>query len=71
MGSRVLRLQLCHVGPVVEALGLKSIGSVVVAHGLSSSMAGGNLPGPGIKPVSPAMASELFTTEPPGQTHTS
>ena len=55
------------MGSVVEALGLKSTGSVIVAHGLSSSMAGGNLSGPGMKPVSPALASELFTTEPPGK----
>ena len=28
----------------------------------------GNLPDPGIKPVSPAMACKFFTTEPPGKT---
>ena len=27
----------------------------------------GELPGPGIKPVSPALAARLFTTEPPGK----
>ena len=27
----------------------------------------GNLPNPGIKPVSPALAGELFTTETPGE----
>ena len=26
----------------------------------------GNLPGPGIKPMSPALAGRFFTTEPPG-----
>ena len=26
-----------------------------------------DLPGPGIKPVSPALAGEFFTTEPPGK----
>ena len=26
----------------------------------------GDLPHPGIKPLSPALAGELFTTEPPG-----
>ena len=27
----------------------------------------GNLPNPGIKPTSPALAGEFFTTEPPGK----
>ena len=27
----------------------------------------GNLPGPGIKPTSPALAGRFFTTEPPGK----
>ena len=27
-----------------------------------------DLPGPGIKPVSPALAGGFFTTEPPGMT---
>ena len=27
----------------------------------------GHLPDPGIEPVSPALAGELFTTEPPGE----
>ena len=38
-----------------------------MVHGLSCSEAWGNLPGPGIEPVSPALASKLFTTEPPGK----
>jgi len=29
----------------------------------------GNLPDPGIKPVSPALAGEFFTSEPPGKPH--
>ena len=29
----------------------------------------GDLPGPGIKPVSPALQGGLFTTEPPGKPH--
>ena len=27
----------------------------------------GDLPNPGIKPVSPALAGEIFSTEPPGK----
>ena len=45
--------------------------SIVVAHGLSNCgvqawlLHGvGGLPGPGIEPVSPALAGEFFTTEP-------
>ena len=29
----------------------------------------GDLPGPGIKPVSPALAGGFFTNEPPGKPH--
>ena len=36
-------------------------------HGLSCSAAYGNLPGPGIDPVFPAMAGRFFTTEPAGK----
>ena len=36
--------------------------SVVVAHRLNCSTACGILPGPGIKPVSPVLASEFLTT---------
>ena len=53
---------------------LQSIGSVIVAHRLSS---GGrwvlvalllwDLPGPGVEPVSPALAGRFFTTEPRGK----
>ena len=44
------------------------LGSVVVAHGLSYSEARmQDLPGPGIKLVSPALAGRFFTTEPPGK----
>ena len=37
----------------------------VAAHGLSCS-GHWDLPGPGIKPMSPALAGGFFTTEPPG-----
>ena len=53
-GSRMSGLQeLQHTGSVVAALGLQS--SVVVAFGLSFPSACGDLPGPGIKPASPAL----------------
>ena len=35
-----------------------------MAPGLSSSEARGNLPGPAIEPLSPALAGGFFTTEP-------
>ena len=38
--------------------------SVVVALGLSCMW---NLPGPGIKPMSPALAAGFLTTGPPGK----
>ena len=41
--------------------------SVVVAHGLSCSAACGNVPGPGLEPVSPALAGRFLTTAPPGK----
>ena len=67
-GLQARRLQqLWHVGSVVVARGLQSAGSVVVTHGLSCSAACGNLPRPGIKPVSPALAGGFLTTAPPGK----
>ena len=38
-----------------------------MAHGLSCSVAHGNLPGPGLEPVSPALAGRFLSTEPPGK----
>ena len=52
----------CHCGDLL----LQSIGSTLVVCGLRCSVACGNLPGLGIKPVSPALAGRFFTTEPPG-----
>jgi len=46
---------------------LCSTGSIVVEHRLSCSMATWDLPGPGIKPVSPALQGGLLTTGPPGK----
>ena len=58
---------------LVVARGLQSMwapecmGSVVVPHGLSCPVACGNLvPGPGIKPMSPALEGGFLTTGPPG-----
>ena len=50
---------------VVAALGLQSTSSVVVAFGLSCSGACGDLPGPGMEPVFPALAGGPFTIELP------
>ena len=43
-----------------------STGSVVRGTWVSCSTSCGNLPGPGMEPVSPALAGGFFTTEPPG-----
>ena len=59
--------QLWHVGSVVVACGLQSTGSVVVAHRLSCSTACGIFPGPGLEPMSLALAGRFLTTAPPGK----
>ena len=57
-----------HLGSVVVAHGPQSAqASIVVAQGLSCSMACGDLPGAGIEPVSPALAGGYLTTAPPGK----
>ena len=67
-GYRVSRLQKLHPsGSVAMALGLESVGPVAVVHGLNCSVACGNLPGPGIEQVSPALTGGLLTTGPPGK----
>ena len=55
-----------------QALGTQA--TVVVVHGLSSCGTGAwllcgmwDLPRPGLKPVSPALAGEFLTTVPPGK----
>ena len=49
------------------APGLWSTGLIVVAHGLSSPVVCGiSRNGPGLEPVSPALADRCFSTEPPG-----
>ena len=56
-------MDLRHVGSVVVAQRLWSTGSVVVVHGLSCFWHVG-LPGSGTEPMSPALASGFFTSEP-------
>ena len=55
------------MGSVVVVPGLWSTGSVVAAHEFSCSTGLWDLPRLGIEPVSPALASGFFTTEPPGK----
>ena len=59
---------------VVVACGLSSCGSRALEHRLSSCGAQAqllrgmwDLPGPGLKPVSPALAGRVLTTVPPGK----
>ena len=66
--------QLWHVGSVVVAQGLSSCGSRALEHRLGSCGARAQLlcgvwdpPGPGLEPVSPALAGRFPTTVPPGK----
>ena len=61
---------------VVATCGLSSCGSRALEHRLSSYVSLAqllqgmwDLLGPGIKPVSPALAGRFFSTEPPGKSH--
>ena len=47
--------------------GLKSAGSVALAHGLSCSEACGIFPDQGSNPCLSALAGRFFATEPPGK----
>ena len=49
--------ELQHVGSVVAAPGIQSSGPVIVVHGLGCMW---DLPGPGIEPMSPALAGGFF-----------
>ena len=71
-GLWVLGLQqLQHTGSVVAAHRLWSIGSVVLAHGLSCSLACGFFPAQGLNSlVSPPWAGGVLTTRPPGRPET-
>ena len=69
--------QLWHMGSVVVAQGLSSCGSRALELRLSSCSAQAqllrgmwDLPGPGLKPVSPALAGRFLTTESPGKPET-
>ena len=63
------------MGSFVAAHGLSSCGaralehtdSVVAARGLSCLAAFGDLPGPGLEPVSPVLAGRFLTTGPLGK----
>ena len=79
-GLSLRQLLLCGAGapgaraPAVEACGLSSCGSRAPERRLSSRGARAQLlrgmwdpPGPGLKPVSPALAGRLPTTVPPGK----
>ena len=56
------------VNCVMQELLSRCEGSLVVALGLSGPSACGILvPGPGIKPVFPALQGRFFTTGPPGK----
>ena len=54
-------------GLSLQSTGSRRAGSVIVAHGPSCSAACGNLPRPGLEPVSPALAGRFSTTAPPGK----
>ena len=64
----------CHRAQALECLGFGSCGSQALEHRLSScgtcaELLGStwDIPGPGIEPESPALASRFFTTEPRGK----
>ena len=52
---------------VVVVRGLQSAGSVVMTHGLELLHGMWDLPGPGLEPMSPALADGFLTTVPPGK----
>ena len=74
-GSRHAGFSSCsRRAPVVVAGGLSSFGSQALERRLSSCGAGAellrgmrDLPGPGLEPVSPALAGGFLTTAPPGK----
>ena len=78
---RGLSFQLGRAGATLRCgLSLRSVASLVVEHGLQAcrlSSCGSraqllcgmwDLPGPGLKPVFPALAGRFLTTVPPGKT---
>ena len=55
------------MGSVAVAPWARSTGSVIVMHGLSYSVARGNLPRSELEPTSSTLAGRFFTTEHPGK----
>ena len=64
--SRCVGLSLLRL-LVLWRTGSRHAGSVIVAHGPSCSRGMWDLPGPGLEPVSPALAGRFSTTVPPGE----
>ena len=65
--SLVARGLLTAAASLVVEHGLQSEGSIVVFQGLSYSESMWDLPRPGFKPLSPALAGVFFTTESAGR----
>ena len=63
----VVHRLLTAVASLVVEHWLQNKGSIVVSQGLSYSESMWDLPRPGFKPMSPALAGGLFTTEMPGK----
>ena len=61
-GLRIAVASLCF-----RAWALGMWASVVMAHGLSLLHSMWDLPGPGLEPMSPALAGGFLTTAPPGK----
>ena len=57
------------VASLVSEHGLQVGGSVVVAHRSQFPHVMWNLPGPGIKPMCPALEGRFLTTGSPGKSH--
>jgi len=55
---------------VAVAPRLQNTGSIIVAHGLSCSLACGIFPDQGSNPMSLTLAGRFFATEPPGKPKT-
>ena len=52
---------------LLQSTGSRLAGSVVTVHGLSLLRGMWDIPGPGLEPVSPALAGRFLTTAPPGK----
>ena len=70
LGRSFLSLENVYIRSGFSGCGTWAVGArapVIVAHGLSCSMACGDIPRPGIKPVSPALQGTFITSGPPGK----